>query len=69
MGTCGPGDAGVALREKGESMKPETLDLLCSPGEHEPLRLDSVQGPNGRPEQVLVGVLMVPLWIVDSRPL
>lgn len=37
-------------------MKPETLDLLCSPGEHEPLRLDSVQGPNGRPEQVLVGV-------------
>ena len=28
-------------------MKPETISLLCGPGTHEPLRLDSTPGPDG----------------------
>ena len=28
-------------------MKPETVSLLCGPGTHEPLRLDSVPGLDG----------------------
>ncbi len=37
-------------------MKPETVQLLCAPGTHEPLRLASVPGPDGHAEEVLVGV-------------
>jgi len=37
-------------------MKPETVSLLCSPGEHEPLRLESVPGDNGSAQEVLVGI-------------
>ena len=37
-------------------MKPETASLLCRPGTHEPLRLASEPGPDGRAREVLVGV-------------
>jgi ubiquinone/menaquinone biosynthesis C-methylase UbiE len=37
-------------------MKPETIPLLCAPESHEPLRLASVPGPGGSPEEVLIGV-------------
>ena len=37
-------------------MKPETISLLCRPGTHEPLRLASVRGSDGRAQEVLVGV-------------
>ncbi len=37
-------------------MKPETVTLLCSPGKHEPLRLESVPGDNGSVQEVLVGI-------------
>ena len=37
-------------------MKPETVALLCKPGTHEPLRLDAVPGPDGKVQEVLVGV-------------
>ena len=36
-------------------MKPETVSLLCRPGTHEPLRLTSVTGPDGRTLERLVG--------------
>ena len=36
-------------------MKSETVSLLCRPGTHEPLRLASAPGPDGRAEDVLVG--------------
>jgi len=37
-------------------MKPETISLLCCPGTHEPLRLDSVAVSNGRAEDILAGI-------------
>lgn len=37
-------------------MKPETVSLLCRPGTHEPLRLAAEAGPDGRTQEVLVGV-------------
>lgn len=37
-------------------MKPETVSLLCGPGTHEPLRLASMPGPDGRTQEVLIGV-------------
>lgn len=37
-------------------MKPETVSLLCKPGSHEPLKLSSVIGANGRTQEVLVGI-------------
>lgn len=37
-------------------MKPETLSILCSPATHEPLRLTSQTGPDGRLQEALVGV-------------
>ena len=37
-------------------MKPETVSLLCRPGTLEPLRLASVPQPNGRAQEVLIGV-------------
>jgi len=37
-------------------MKSKTVSLLCSPGTHEPLRLDIVPGSEGSAQEVLVGV-------------
>ena len=37
-------------------MKPETISLLCSPGTHEPLRLDNVPDLDGSAQQILVGI-------------
>jgi ubiquinone/menaquinone biosynthesis C-methylase UbiE/uncharacterized protein YbaR (Trm112 family) len=37
-------------------MKPETVSLLCKPGTHEPLCLDSEPGPDGSAQEVLFGV-------------
>lgn len=37
-------------------MKPETVSLLCAPGNREPLRLASMAGPDGVAEDVLIGV-------------
>lgn len=37
-------------------MNPETVALLCRPGTHEPLCLTYVTGPDGRGQEVLVGV-------------
>lgn len=37
-------------------MKPDTVSLLCRPGTHEPLRLTSVPGPDGRNREILVGI-------------
>jgi ubiquinone/menaquinone biosynthesis C-methylase UbiE/uncharacterized protein YbaR (Trm112 family) len=40
----------------GGIMKPETVSLLCRPGTHEPLRLDSVPEIDESAQEVLVGV-------------
>jgi SAM-dependent methyltransferase len=57
-------------------MKPETVSLLCSPGTHEPLRLVSVSGADGRALEELVGVHSgerfrirdgIPLLLDESR--
>ena len=37
-------------------MKSETVSLLCSPGTHEPLCLDTVPKSDGSTREVLVGV-------------
>jgi len=37
-------------------MKATTVSLLCTPGTHEPLRLDSAPASNGSAEEVLVGI-------------
>ena len=37
-------------------MEPETVSLLCSPGTHEPLRLENEQNLDGSPKLVLVGI-------------
>jgi ubiquinone/menaquinone biosynthesis C-methylase UbiE/uncharacterized protein YbaR (Trm112 family) len=37
-------------------MKPETIALLCSPGTREPFRLDSLTGPDGNVQEILVGI-------------
>lgn len=36
-------------------MKPEVVSILCRPGTHEPLRLDTRPGPDGAAQPVLVG--------------
>ena len=37
-------------------MNPQTVSLLCRPGSHEPLRLDTIPGPGGSAQEFLVGV-------------
>jgi hypothetical protein len=37
-------------------MKPETFNILCKPGTHEPSCLTPVSGPNGSAQEVLAGV-------------
>ena len=37
-------------------MKAETVSLLCSPGTHEPLRPESLTGPDGNFQEILVGI-------------
>jgi ubiquinone/menaquinone biosynthesis C-methylase UbiE/uncharacterized protein YbaR (Trm112 family) len=57
-------------------MKPENVALLCRPGTHEPLRLDSVPGADGSLQEVLVGVVSgekfpvrdgIPLLLDESK--